>query len=63
MPKHTQEFQFSICDTVWIKDINTRARVELLQVDFIGIQYRVSYWLNGKRENTWVYADEITELE
>ena len=59
MPKHSVEFPFSIADRVIIREIQRPGRVEAITMDALGIQFKVSFWDNSKRESTWLYADEI----
>lgn len=59
MPQHTQQFDFSLGDKILVKEVQRPGRVELIQVDFTGVQYRVTYWDNSKREVVWLYTDEI----
>lgn len=59
MSAYNQPFQFSIGDRVLVKEIQRPGRVELIQVDFIGVQYRVSFWDNSERKIVWLYGDEI----
>jgi hypothetical protein len=53
---------FNIKQRVLVKEIQRPARVEIIQVDSLGIQYRVCLWEQGKRENVWVYEDELEPL-
>jgi hypothetical protein len=59
--KHTVEFDFKVGERVLIKEVQRPGRVEIIQVDSLGIQYRVVYWDNSKRELVWLYADELEE--
>lgn len=59
MPAYEQKFEFSIGDRVIIKEVQRPGRVELIQIDFVGVQYRVCYWDNSERKVAWLYADEI----
>lgn len=45
--------------TVLLREIETRGVVRAIQSDVSGIGHKVSYWLNGKREEVWVCLDEI----
>lgn len=58
---HPQEFRFSIKEWVVIKEILKKARVELIQIDYLGVTYRLVYWDGGERKQVWVYEDEIEE--
>jgi hypothetical protein len=57
--KHNIELDFKVGDRVMIKEIQRPARVEMVQLDFLGTQYRVAFWDNSKRETVWLYPDEI----
>lgn len=59
MPAYTQPFEFSIGDRVIVKEIQRPARVEMIQVDCLGCQYRVAFWNDSKRDVVWLYSDEI----
>jgi hypothetical protein len=56
-----QDFRFGIKEQVIIKEVMKKARVELIQVDYVGVQYRVCYWDGGERKTAWVYEDELEE--
>lgn len=56
----THHFAFDIHDQVKIIEIDRPARVVGLLVNQEGqCEYRVVYWLDGKRETEWVFAEEI----
>lgn len=57
--RRVQHYVFDMGDSVYIKAIQRPARVIALLIDFEGIQYRVSYWLDGKRESTYLPSDEL----
>ena len=59
--KHTVELEFKVGDRVLVKEIQRPGRVEMIQLDFLGIQYRIAFWDNAKRESCWLYADEIEQ--
>lgn len=59
--KHTVDFDFKVGDRVLVKEIQRPGRVELVQMDFLGTQYRVAFWDNSKRENVWLYPDELEQ--
>jgi hypothetical protein len=46
---------------VHIVAIDTPARVTGVMVDESGIQYRVVYWAESKRESIWVFYWELTD--
>ncbi len=51
--------EFELTQRVLIKEIQRPGRVEMIQLDNLGITYRVAFWDNSKRETVWLYADEI----
>ena len=55
----TEHFRFDLGDRVLIREIQRPGKVEALMVDFLGVQYRIVYWDNSKRENAWLGADEL----
>jgi hypothetical protein len=57
--KHTVEFEFNLGDKVMIKEIQRPGRIEMIHIDCLGVQYRVAYWDNSKRESNWLFADEV----
>lgn len=59
MPKSTKEFLFDIGDPVIIKEVQRPGRIELIQCDYLGTQYRVAYWDNSDRRSVWLYGDEL----
>lgn len=59
MTGRAEQFKFDIGDKVLIKDIQRPGKVEALMIDFLGVQYRIVYWDNSKRENAWLGPDEL----
>lgn len=55
----TIETKYQLGDRVIIKEVQRPGRVEAIQMDGLGLMYRVCYWDNSKRESTWLYADEL----
>ena len=55
----TLELSFDLGQKVMVKEIQRPGRVEIAQLDNLGLMYRVSYWDNGERKSTWLYPDEI----
>ena len=53
------QFAFSLHDRVIVAEVQRPGRVEALTVDFLGVQYRVSYWDNSERKTVWLHADEL----
>jgi hypothetical protein len=54
-----QHFKFDLGDRVLIREIQRPGKVEALMIDFLGVQFRVVYWDNSKRENAWLGEDEL----
>lgn len=54
-----EHFKFDLGDKVIIREVQRPGVVEALTIDFLGPQYRVVYWDNGKRETVWLKADEL----
>ena len=50
---------FEVGQKVLVKEIQRPGRVDMIQIDSVGIQYRIAYWDNSERKSTWLYADEI----
>lgn len=59
MSAFRHDFPFSIADRVMIKEIQRPGRVEMIQIDSIGVMYRVAYWDNSERKTVWLYSDEL----
>jgi hypothetical protein len=59
MPSYNQTLAYQVQDRVMIREIQRPGRVEMIQVDFLGVTYRVAYWDNSERKQVWLYADEI----
>ncbi len=58
MPR-TETFTFDLNDRVLVKEIQRPGVIEAVMIDFLGVQYRVVYWDNSDRKNTWLKADEL----
>lgn len=54
-----EHFAFNISERVLIREIQRPGKIEALMIDFLGVQYRVSYWDNSKRESLWLSAEEL----
>lgn len=61
MSAFRHDFPFSIADRVMIKEIQRPGRVEMIQMDLLGVTYRIAYWDNSERKSIWLYPDEIEE--
>lgn len=59
LPGRTEQFKFDLKAKVIIREIQRPGVVEALMIDFLGVQYRVTYWDNSKRESVWIGADEL----
>lgn len=57
--KQIVDFDFGIKERVLLKDIQQGGMIDSLLFDNDGAQYRIVYWVNGERKQTWVYAWEI----
>jgi hypothetical protein len=53
------KIDFEIGQKVLVREIQRPGRVDMIQIDSVGMQYRIAYWDNSDRKNTWLYADEI----
>lgn len=54
--------QFEIGQKVMIREVQRPGRVDMVQIDSIGVQFRVAYWIDGERKNTWLYFDELDAI-
>ncbi len=54
---------FELGQVVVVRDADIRARVDAVQFDFDGIQYRIHWWAEGQRQCTWVHAVEIEPVQ
>lgn len=59
MSERTEIFKFDLNDRVMVKEIQRPGKVDALTIDYLGVQYRVGFWENGKRESVWLHADEL----
>lgn len=59
MSERIEHFKFDLGDRVLIKEIQRPGKIESLMIDFIGVQYRVGFWDNSKRETVWLSAEEL----
>lgn len=55
----TESFAFDLNARVLVREVQRPGRVDALMVDYLGVQYRVSYWDNGDRRSVWLLADEL----
>lgn len=59
MSERTEIFKFNLNDRVMVREIQRPGRVKALTIDYLGVQYLVGFWENGKRESVWLHADEL----
>lgn len=53
------EFQYALGQEVSIGAVGLKGRVDSVSAHHDSKQYRVVYWFNGLRYQTWVYGWEI----
>lgn len=53
-------FEFDLNSRVLINEVQRPGSVDSLMVDYLGVQYRVSYWDNGDRKSVWLKGDELS---
>jgi hypothetical protein len=63
MSKHRVEFDYKVGDRVIISDIEMKGRIDALQSNVNGKQYRVVYWNSGSRNSVLMYAWEIKRAD
>jgi hypothetical protein len=56
-------FTYDIGDRVKVKALEMVGRVDSLSLDANGLTYRVVYWNNGNRLQTWMYEWEIEPVK
>lgn len=54
-----ETFKFNLGARVIIREIQRPGKVEALMIDYLGVQYRVAFWDNAKRESVWLNDDEL----
>jgi hypothetical protein len=57
----TETFAFDLKDRVLIREIQRPGVIESLSIDYLGPQYRVTYWDNSERKSVWLSAEELDE--
>lgn len=57
--ERTEQFKFNLMDKVIIREIQRPGVVEAMMIDGLGVQYRVAFWDNSKREYAWMPAEEL----
>jgi hypothetical protein len=53
----------NIGDKVTIKELMQSGIVDEISYSLKGVMYRVCYWSNGERHETYMYSQEITTKE
>jgi hypothetical protein len=61
MAKTMVEVAFGVNDWVDILAISTKGQVDQVTVEPGRQLYRVVYWLEGKRQEVWMYQHEIQD--
>jgi hypothetical protein len=54
--------EFERHDKVMITAVNAPGFVDKLSISNDGTMYQVVYWIDGKRNETWVYASELQAM-
>lgn len=57
----TITFKFELGQKILIREISEAGTIRAAKVDSFGIQYFVTYWLNGKQEDGYLFEDELSE--
>jgi len=57
------EFKYDVGEEVKVKAINVLGKIDSLSFDIQGTMYRVIYWDDGSRNQTWMYDWEIEGRE
>ena len=58
-PGRVEHFKFNLNDRVMVREVQRPGKVDALMVDYLSVQYRVSYWDNSERKSAWLNADEL----
>ena len=56
----TEVFAFNLKDKVIINEVQRPGVVEVISIDYLGVQYRVSYWDNSERKSVWLPPEELS---
>lgn len=56
-------FTYEVGDRVIVKAIDTKGFIDRVSVGSDDTEYRVNFWLNGKRCQEWMYAHELKGIE
>ena len=60
MPEKDIHVKFDLKDRVLIREVQRPGVIDAITLDYLGIQYRVAYWDNSKRETVWLPEEELT---
>lgn len=63
MAEHTQSFAFTLNERVMLLEIRRPGVITGINIDSLGVQYRVVYWNDSQRRTEWVYEWEIRSEE
>lgn len=58
-----RDFGFALGQTVNIPEAGAKGRIDAVMDSLDGIQYRLSFWVDGQRRVEWVYPHEIESLQ
>jgi len=59
----TVNYKYDIGERVRIIDVEAFGRVDSLSTDIRGELYRVVFWMNGNRQNAWMYDWELEPIK
>lgn len=62
-PLHTTHHTFALRQRVRIIDLDVVATVRNIQLSVDGTGYKVSFYIDSKRNDEWVYEDEIEAVK
>jgi len=51
--------KFSLHQRVTITELETVGRVRNIQISIDGVAYKVSFYIDGERNDEWLYEDEL----
>ena len=61
MTQKTYTTTFGLNEQVLIKDVEVLGFVDRIELNPFAYQYRVVYWLDGSRHETWMYDHELVK--
>lgn len=56
------KLSFDLMDEVVIADVDVHGFIDRIELGMQDNQYRVVYWLDGSRHETWMYACELRKV-